>query len=876
MKRVYCILLSVSFLLSLILPSTGLAANVESFLQINDSVNRYLLASASYDLSNPVSVVRDYSKEKTDYLKDRPKGYEIHTAPGGTVSISDGVNTWSEFTSKDTYAIYNLIPGASYHYVSQDADGGVVSEGDVIANGSLRMIQMTSSVRNVRDLGGWEADGGTVKYSRLFRGSAINDINDYDQRLFKDWLGISTEIDLRDPQETGLDDVSALGADTQYILIDMGYEAFLTTETNLARYNSLLNSVFDSVLLGEGTYIHCAAGADRTGQAAFLLLGLLGVSPVDLARDYELTSFSYERLWIDPPFQTMLHQMNAFKGETFQDKCAAFAQLAGVSLNRINAFRMAMIDGNPSELKPYEPRNGLYWDNGNLYYYENDEISGSGLMVLDGSYYYVSPADQTLAHDGEYEVTVTNGLMPQGTYSFDSQGRMIIPPPCSHPNTVVQNRKDPTCTEDGYSGDRVCPDCGELLEVGHTIPALGHSTVLRGAADATCTEPGYSGDDVCTVCGVMVHQGTTIPAKGHSWGTWTVISPATESAEGMEVHTCSVCGETESRTIPVLTHVHHLTAVAGMEPTCEHTGAEACWKCTGCGRLFSDADGSHEIDEVVVIPALGHDWDDGVVTKAPSCTEAGVTTYTCKRDAAHQRTEEIPAVGHTLIRHNAKEPTETESGCITYWECSVCSRLFRDAAGRGEITAEDTILAPVKCPSEAFTDVDRTTNSWYHKAVDWAVVNSITTGTSAVTFSPNAACTREQMVTFLWRANGSPEPKDSACPFSDVNPGDYSYQAILWASQNGVTNGTGKTTFSPKANVTREQVVTLLWRLGGSKTVGGAIPFTDVTAGRYSCEAVKWAAAEGITTGKTAAIFAPADPCTRAEIVTLLWRALYI
>ena len=832
MKRFFSALLAILLLLPFPFANAGPASDTDSFLQINDVVNRYLLTSESYDLSNPASIVKDFSDENTAYQKDRPAGYEIPATQGGTVSVSDGVHTCSEPTMGNSYLVCNLIPGIPYHYVSKAADGTVVSEGNIEASGSLRMIQVSSTARNIRDLGGWKADGGTVKYDRLFRGYAINYINENDKRLFRDWLGITAEIDLREPNETGLDGVSALGTDTEYYYVDMRYEAFQTTEINLARYNNLLNAVIGTVLLGHGTYIHCAAGADRTGQAAFLLLGLLGVSPVDIARDYELTSFSpNERLWTDPAFQTMLRQMSEFKGETFQDKCATFAQLAGVSLDRINAFRHAMIDGTPSDLKPYEPRNGFYWDNGNLYYYENDEISGNGLMVLDGYYYYVKTSDQTLAHDGEFEVAVTNGLMPQGTYQFDSQGRMIIPPPCSHLNTVVNDKKEPTCTEAGFTGD-----------------------------------------EVCKVCGKTITLGTVIPARGHSWGSWTIVTPATEFSAGLETHTCSVCHETESRTIPVLTHVHTPEPVAEIAPTCETNGSEACWKCTGCGRLFSDADGSNEIDEPIVIPAIGHAWDSGVITKAASCIEPGVMTYTCTRDAAHQRTEEILPLGHTLVKHDAKAPNETESGSIAYWECSVCGRLFGDAAGNREIKTEDTILTPVRCPSEAFTDVDRTAKSWYHEAVDWAVANHITTGTSAVTFSPNAVCTREQMVTFLWRALGEPKANRTSCPFTDVKAGDYSRNAILWAYENGIVKGTAADKFSPKAPVTREQVVTILWRLAHEPAAEGRMPFPDVKPG-YAFDAIRWAAEEGVAAGYEDGTFRPTRAVTRAEIVTLLRRA---
>ena len=123
--------------------------------------------------------------------------------------------------------------------------------------------------------------------------------------------------------------------------------------------------------------------------------------------------------------------------------------------------------------------------------------------------------------------------------------------------------------------------------------------------------------------------------------------------------------------------------------------------------------------------------------------------------------------------------------------------------------------------------------------------------------------------------NGSPEPKSMVSPFSDVtNPEHYAYKAILWAAENGITNGTDdvKKTFSPKDNVTREQVVTLLWRLKGSEKVDGTVPFTDIKESRYSFTAVQWAVKNGITNGRSTTEFAPYENCTRAEIVTFLWR----
>ena len=171
----------------------------------------------------------------------------------------------------------------------------------------------------------------------------------------------------------------------------------------------------------------------------------------------------------------------------------------------------------------------------------------------------------------------------------------------------------------------------------------------------------------------------------------------------------------------------------------------------------------------------------------------------------------------------------------------------------------------------SFTDVAK--NAFYADAVAWAVNNGITTGTSATTFSPNAACTRAQVVTFLWRAAGSPAPKSSSMPFADVAANAYYHDAVLWAVENGITTGTGADSFSPDAACTREQIVTFLWRAEGKPAASGKTPFGDVAANAYYHDAVLWAVENGITTGMTATTFAPDAVCTRGQIVTFLYRS---
>ena len=168
--------------------------------------------------------------------------------------------------------------------------------------------------------------------------------------------------------------------------------------------------------------------------------------------------------------------------------------------------------------------------------------------------------------------------------------------------------------------------------------------------------------------------------------------------------------------------------------------------------------------------------------------------------------------------------------------------------------------------------VDVATGSYYEDAVDWAVENGITQGTDDTHFSPDGICTRAQAVTFLWRAAGSPKPETRTMPFTDVPAGSYYYDAVLWAVENDITKGTSDTTFSPNMTCTRAQIVAFLWRSEKSPAAGTANPFADVKSAAYYADAVLWAAKKDITRGTTNTTFSPDADCTRSQIVTFLWR----
>ena len=205
---------------------------------------------------------------------------------------------------------------------------------------------------------------------------------------------------------------------------------------------------------------------------------------------------------------------------------------------------------------------------------------------------------------------------------------------------------------------------------------------------------------------------------------------------------------------------------------------------------------------------------------------------------------------------NKKDPTSTKKGYTGDTYCKGCGEKLD---GGKEIPA-----------TGKFDDVPA--GSYYEDAVIWAAKEGITDGTDTNLFSTGDICTRAQAVTFLWRAAGSPAPKTGTMPFADVPKNSYYHDAVLWAVENGITNGTGETTFSPEATCTRAQIVTFLWRAEQSPAAEGSNPFADVAASEYYAKAVQWAVENGITNGTGETTFSPNAGATRAHIVTFVWR----
>ena len=244
--------------------------------------------------------------------------------------------------------------------------------------------------------------------------------------------------------------------------------------------------------------------------------------------------------------------------------------------------------------------------------------------------------------------------------------------------------------------------------------------------------------------------------------------------------------------------------------------------------------------------------DNGSVSVSPKNAAAGDTvTVTVTPDKGYTL-ETL-----TVLDKNGKELKLTEkNGKYT----------FTMPAGKVEVKVtfmdDNTML-------NYFVDVKA--GDYFYDAVKWAAEKGITSGTDATHFSPNAACTRAQIVTFLWRAAGSPEPKGTGS-FADVPSDSYYTKAVAWAVENGITGGTGDGKFSPNATCTREQAVAFLYRASGSPAVSGGSAFNDVAANAYYADAVAWAEKNEITGGIGGGLFGSGNDCTRAQIVTFLYR----
>ena len=458
-----------------------------------------------------------------------------------------------------------------------------------------------------------------------------------------------------------------------------------------------------------------------------------------------------------------------------------------------------------------------------------------GKVIKPGSDIY-PPANS--GHTGTLQPLYYYGTLPSATTDASHGGKRY-------------NARSGDCKHRAYEGDYRCTDCGgtvkgETGDFRHSGPFK-----LRDVRAATCTEKGYSGNQYCTACDRIAQKGTSTPSLHEIAGNYQVIN--------------------------------------AVKPTCTAVGYSGDQQCTrDCGQIFRYG---HVIDK------LGHNWDDG---KPATQGKSEGILYTCRRvgcdetkfvkgSATTEYSVTVSTDGNgTAMADKTSAAAGTEvtltatpkSGyTFKQWQVitggvTIKDNKFTMPDENVEIKAifEKNATPPPAPGVNPFVDVP--SGVYYEEAVLWAVDKGITKGTDTTHFSPNGICTRAQAVTFLWRAAGSPAAKSGAMPFTDVKASSYYETAVLWAVENGITNGTTATTFSPEQNCSRAQIVTFLWRSEKSPAAGTVNPFTDVKASAYYADAVLWAVKKDVTKGTTATTFSPNDNCTRAQIVTFLYRAM--
>ena len=344
---------------------------------------------------------------------------------------------------------------------------------------------------------------------------------------------------------------------------------------------------------------------------------------------------------------------------------------------------------------------------------------------------------------------------------------------------------------------------------------------------ATCGEAGRV-DTICSNCGEVVSTRELPPTGAHDWDGGTVTTAPTETTPGVRTFTCRGCDQTRTEAIPA-TGAHDYQFTKNVAPTCTDGGYDL-YTCSGCGAT----------EKRNLTDAAGHKWDGGTVTTAPAETTPGVRTFTCTV-CGQTRTEAIPATG-----------------------ASTCT-------------------GGPSCPSYGLRDVAGP-DYWAHKGIDYCVRNRLMSGVGAGTFSPDTACTRAQIVKILYNLSGNQTDYSYYyLPFTDVAPGAWYYNAVAWAYCNDVTSGTSATMFTPNAAITRQQLVTFLYRYTvkyAPEFTGNAAPisaFPDAgSVANWAYAAMSWAVGNGLIKGNAhdngLDYLDPNGSATRAQTATIIMR----
>ena len=449
-------------------------------------------------------------------------------------------------------------------------------------------------------------------------------------------------------------------------------------------------------------------------------------------------------------------------------------------------------------------------------------------------------------------------------------------PPTVEPAGAAEHSFEPAIVTIHYNPD---PVYGWTFDAdgkwqGYTVSSKGaclHTGygTHENTVPATCGEAGRV-DTICSNCGEVIST-KEIPATGeYTWDNGTVTTEPTENEPGVRTFTCAVCGATKTAPIPA-TGTHDYQFTRTVAPTCTAGGYDL-YTCSGCGAT----------EKRNPTDALGHKWDSGKVTTEPTETAPGVRTYTCTV-CGEVKTEVIPATGAHTHKWDAGKvttaPTATTPGVRTY-TCTICGQTKEETIPP---TGGSTVCpGGPSCPSYGFRDVAGPAD-WSHEGIDYCVRRSLMVGTGVGTFSPNAVCSRAQIVQILYNLSGdTADYGNYYLPFTDVAPGDWFYEAVAWAYANDIVAGTSATTFAPNVDITREQMTVILYGYtakyapaftGGGTSLG---QFPDAgSVANWAYAAMNWAVGNGLISGIESygvTYLTPQGSATRAQASAIIMR----
>lgn len=412
----------------------------------------------------------------------------------------------------------------------------------------------------------------------------------------------------------------------------------------------------------------------------------------------------------------------------------------------------------------------------------------------------------------------------------------------------------PTCTESGLTEGKHCSVCGEILTEQTVLPATGHSFESVVTAPA-CESIGYT-THTCTACGSS-YMDTIVPATGHSYED--AVTAPTCQRDGYTTHTCTACGSSYvDAFVPATGHSYEDVVTA---PTCDEMGYTT-HTCTECGFRYVDS----------YVQATDHHYEKAV-TKEPTCTNEGEMTFTCM-DCHRTYTEAIAKLAHTY-EATQTAPTCESMGYTTY-TCTACGDSYRadfvDATGHDleTCTVDATCLSygytKNTCKHCDFAYISQITEPLGHKL---ELQGQKEASLDADGYTGDYVCTVCGLV--AEKGEAIPALGHKCAAYTDI-PDGWAKSGICFVIENNLMNGTSQTTFSPKVTMNRAMLVTVLYRLAGAPEVSGICRFQDVTAGTYYEKAVIWAAEHGIVYGVSDDRFAPEAPVTREQMVTFLYR----